>query len=39
MWDTTFQVVNNVALIVMAVAITVLPIWIIYFYCKNFEKW
>ena len=30
---------NNVALIVMAVVIVILPPWIIYFYCKNFDKW
>ena len=23
----------------MAVVIVILPFWIIYFYCKNFEKW
>ena len=38
-WDTMFQVLNNVTLIVLVVTIAVLPPWIIYFYCKYFKKW
>jgi len=38
-WDNIFQVVNNVSLILMGVSISVFPIWALWFYCRNFNKW
>ena len=38
-WDSTFQVVNSVTLIVLVSAIFIFPVLAIIFYCKNFEKW
>lgn len=38
-WETIFQIVNNSAFIVLASAVGLFPIWAMYFYCKNFDKW
>ena len=38
-WNTTFEVVNYVTMIVMGIAVCLLPPWILLFYCKNFNKW
>ena len=38
-WDTTFQIVNSAALIILAAAVFIFPFWMLYFYCKNFSKW
>mmetsp|Transcript_4056 Transcript_4056/g.5393 ORF Transcript_4056/g.5393 Transcript_4056/m.5393 type:complete len:397 (+) Transcript_4056:1458-2648(+) len=38
-WETLFDVVNNVTLFLLSVAIIILPFWILWFYCKNFSKW
>mmetsp|Transcript_8669 Transcript_8669/g.10695 ORF Transcript_8669/g.10695 Transcript_8669/m.10695 type:complete len:406 (-) Transcript_8669:168-1385(-) len=38
-WETLFDVVNNVTLFLLSVAIIILPFWILWFYCNNFSKW
>ena len=38
-WDTSFQVVNNLALIVLGIAVAAFPIWMMWFYCRNFKNW
>lgn len=38
-WDTTFYCVNNAALFVLLFAVAFFPIWALFFYCKNFDKW
>jgi len=38
-WGSTFFVINNVTLILLSIAIVVLPIWTVAFFCKNFAKW
>lgn len=38
-WGTVFEFVNNVAFIIMCIAIAIMPIWTLVFYCRNFRKW
>lgn len=38
-WDTTFYCLNNAALFVLLFAVAAFPIWALWFYCKNFDKW
>ena len=39
MWNSAFLVINNISLIIIGVASALFPIWILYFYCKNFARW
>ena len=38
-WSDRFHIVNNVALIVLTLAVAAFPIWILYFYCTRFALW
>ena len=38
-WDTTFEKINSVSSIVLAVATCIFPLFIIVFYCLKFTSW
>jgi len=38
-WDSTFNIVNNVAQFVLGGGVMVFPIFVVVFYCINFARW
>ena len=38
-WDTTFQTVNSLSFIVLTIILAMFPVWAIFFYYRNFERW
>ena len=38
-WDTPFQAVNSLSFIVLTILLVLFPVWAMWFYCYNFERW
>ena len=38
-WDSSFDVTNNIFLIVLLILISAFPVWILVFYCIKFSRW
>ena len=36
---STFQVINNLTIVILGIAVMIFPAWVFIFYCKNFTRW